>query len=70
MALRARLAGRKMFGTSFCNVKDELPPLEAIAEEFRAQARPQPCAQARLSDLDPAVRHPRGGCSKQREAAI
>jgi hypothetical protein len=46
-----------MFGISFCYVKEKLPPLEAMAEEFRAQARPQPSAQPRLSDLALEVRH-------------
>jgi hypothetical protein len=49
--LRTGLAGLSKFGTAFCVRGRESPRAAASAEEFRAQARPQPSSQPRLSDL-------------------
>jgi hypothetical protein len=49
--LRTLLAGLIGIAASFGGEADEFPPSAADASEFRAQARPQPSAQPRLSDL-------------------
>jgi hypothetical protein len=50
-ALRTLLAGLIGIATSFGSEEDEFPPSAVDESEFRAQARPQPSAQPRLSDL-------------------
>jgi hypothetical protein len=53
-ALRTQLAGPSMFAQSFCKkIKQEFPRAAACAEEFRAQARPQPSRHTRMSNLPP-----------------
>jgi hypothetical protein len=51
LALRARLAGLTMVGTSFGNVKGESPPSAAGAKEYRARALTSTVLHAALSDL-------------------
>jgi hypothetical protein len=51
LALRARLAGLTMVGTSFGNVKGESPPAAASAEAYRARALTSSVLHAGLSDL-------------------
>ena len=73
-ALRARLAGLTMVGTSFGDGRRESPPAAAGAEEYRARALTSTVLHADLSDLPSRIgyrvrlRITRGGPLPPKEA--